>query len=116
MAVVAYTPIARGSVKGDTVASIGKLMARPRRRSGLRWLVQQDVTVIPAHFASRAAAENFAIFDFALSDAEMTEIAGLARRGGRIIDSSFPGSPQWDRYPLCRAQSPRATWTRGDRS
>ena len=38
--------------------------------------------------------ENLAIFDFELSDAEMREIAGLARPGGRIVDWSY--SPKWD--------------------
>ena len=40
--------------------------------------------------------ENFAVFDFALTAAEMAEIGGLARRDGRIIDYAFSGSPNWD--------------------
>ena len=39
-------------------------------------------------------AENFANVEFNLSDAEMKEIAGLARPGGRIVDWSW--SPKWD--------------------
>jgi hypothetical protein len=34
------------------------------------------------------------LFDFELSDAEMREIAGLARGGGRIVDWTW--SPNWD--------------------
>jgi hypothetical protein len=26
----------------------------------------------------------------------MTEIAALARRGGRIVDCAYSGSPKWD--------------------
>ena len=34
-------------------------------------------------------SENLAIFDFVLSEAEMAEIAGLARRDGRIVDYAY---------------------------
>jgi diketogulonate reductase-like aldo/keto reductase len=40
--------------------------------------------------------ENAAIFDFALSEQEMAEIAALARRDGRIVDYSYSGAPSWD--------------------
>ena len=41
-------------------------------------------------------SENLAIFDFEFSEAEMAEIARLARRDGRIVDYAYSGSPQWD--------------------
>ena len=42
------------------------------------------------------AAENFAIFDFALSASEMAAIHALAQPGGRIV--SPPGlAPVWDK-------------------
>jgi diketogulonate reductase-like aldo/keto reductase len=41
-------------------------------------------------------SENFAIFDFLLSETEMAEIAGPARRDGRIVDYAYSGSPNWD--------------------
>ncbi len=97
MAVVAYSPIARGNIKGDVVLTrIGKAHGKTAAQVCLRYLVQQEVAVIPRTSKRERLEENFAIFDFALSDAEMTEIAGLARRGGRIIDWSFSGSPEWD--------------------
>ncbi len=40
--------------------------------------------------------ENITIFDFALSDAEMNDVASLARRDGRLLNWSYSGSPQWD--------------------
>ena len=45
---------------------------------------------------SKAArlAENLAIFDFALSDAEMAGIAALARPDGRVVNP--PHAPKWD--------------------
>jgi diketogulonate reductase-like aldo/keto reductase len=59
----------------------------------LRWLVQQAIVVIPRTSKRERLEENFALFDFELSDAEMRQIAGLAR-GDRIVDWTW--SPKWD--------------------
>ena len=94
-AVVAYSPIARGGAKGDKVLEkIGKTHGKSAAQISLRWLVQQGIVVIPRTSKVERLEENFALFDFELSDAEMREIAGLARRGGRIVDWTW--SPDWD--------------------
>jgi diketogulonate reductase-like aldo/keto reductase len=95
MAVVAYSPIARGGAQGDKVLErIGKSHGKTAAQVCLRWLVQQGIVVIPRTSRMERLKENFALFDFELSDAEMREIAGLARRGGRIVDWTW--SPRWD--------------------
>jgi 2,5-diketo-D-gluconate reductase B len=95
MAVVAYSPIARGGAKGDKVLErIGKAHGKTAAQVCLRWLTQQDIVVIPRTSKVERLQENLANLDFDLSDAEMKEIAGLARRGGRIVDWSW--SPKWD--------------------
>jgi 2,5-diketo-D-gluconate reductase B len=97
MAVVAYSPIARGGLKNDKVlARIGKAHGKTAAQVGLRFLVQQGVVVIPRTSRVERLSENFAIFDFELSDAEMAEIAALASRDGRIVDYAYSGSPKWD--------------------
>jgi len=97
MAVVAYSPIARGNAKNDAVlARIGQEHGKTAAQVCLRFLVQQDVVVIPRTSKIERLEENLSIFDFALTDAEMSEIAGLAHRDGRIVDWSFSGSPKWD--------------------
>jgi diketogulonate reductase-like aldo/keto reductase len=58
--------------------------------------VQRGIVVIPRTSRVERLSENLAIFDFALSEAEMAEIAGLARRDGRIVDYAYSGSPNWD--------------------
>src|SRR6266540_3182858 len=63
---------------------------------GLRFLVQQDIAVIPRTSRIERLEENFALFDFELSDAEMAEIAALASHDGRIVDYAYSGSPKWD--------------------
>ena len=95
MAAVAYSPIAKGSTKSDSVLTrIGKAYGKTGAQVSLRWLMQQGVGAIPRTSKVERLAENIDIFDFELTDAEMREIAGLARPGGRLVDWAW--SPKWD--------------------
>lgn len=97
MAVVAYCPLARGSAKNSGVlARIGQRHGKSAAQVSLRFLVQQQIVVIPRTSRLERLSENFAIFDFELTAAEMAEIAALASRGGRIVDYAFTGPPKWD--------------------
>jgi 2,5-diketo-D-gluconate reductase B len=97
MAVVAYSPVARGGVKRDKVlAKIAAAHDKTAAQVALRFLVQQGIVVIPRTSRVERLKENLAIFDFALGKAEMAEIARLAHRDGRIVDYAFSGSPKWD--------------------
>jgi 2,5-diketo-D-gluconate reductase B len=95
MAVVAYSPISRGSAKNDALlARIGKAHGKSAAQVCLRWLVQQDIVVIPRTSKPERLKENFSILDFELSAAEMNQIVALANPRGRVVDWS--GSPKWD--------------------
>jgi 2,5-diketo-D-gluconate reductase B len=97
MAVVAYSPIARGGAKNDKVlGQIGAAHGKTAAQVCLRFLVQQGIVVIPRTSKVERLSENAAIFDFTLSDAEMTDIAALASGDGRIIDWAFSGRAKWD--------------------
>jgi 2,5-diketo-D-gluconate reductase B len=97
IAVVAYSPIARGSARNDKLlARIGAAHGKTAAQVCLRYLVQQDIVVIPRTSKEQRLSENAAIFDFALSAAEMREIAALARSDDRIVDWSYSGRSQWD--------------------
>jgi diketogulonate reductase-like aldo/keto reductase len=74
--------------------SIGKTHGKSAAQVSLRWLIQQGIVVIPRTSRIERLEENFSLFDFTLSDTEMRDIAGLARRGGRIVDWTW--SPHWD--------------------
>src|SRR3974390_1929918 len=95
MAVVAYSPVARGGVKGDKLLErIGEVHKKTATQVCLRWLTQQGIAALPRPSTVERLQENFTIFDFRLSDTERKKIAGLARRGGRLVDWSY--SPDWD--------------------
>ncbi len=95
IAVVAYSPIARGSAQGDAVLEkIGMAHNKIAAQISLRWLVQQNVVVIPRTSKVRRLEENLAIFDFTLSAQEMAEIGALSQRGRRIVNLAH--APKWD--------------------
>ncbi len=95
MAVVAYSPVARGRIKNDeTLAAIGQPHGKTAAQVCLRWLVQQNVSAIPRTSRIERLSENIDIFDFALSDEEMGHISGMASAKGRLTDFGF--APKWD--------------------
>ena len=86
MSVTAYSPIARGRVKGDAVLGrIGKAHGKSAAQVCLRYLVQQQLIVIPKTSRPERLKENFEIFDFALTPAEIKDIAALASPHGNIV-------------------------------
>ncbi|MES2750549.1 MAG: aldo/keto reductase [Pseudomonadota bacterium] len=95
LALVAYSPVARGRVKNaEALNRIGARYGKTAAQVCLRWLVQQNVAAIPRTSKIERLSENIAIFDFTLSSAEMEEIFAMGTRGGRIADFGF--APKWD--------------------
>ena len=94
--ITAWSPLAQGKVAGDPVLiEIGEAHGKTPGQVTLRWQVQQGVVTIPRTRNPARLAENFDIFDFALSDAEMARISALARPDGRLgdwLDKAF----EWD--------------------
>jgi 2,5-diketo-D-gluconate reductase B len=96
MALVAYSPIAKGRIKGDqTLARIGADHGKTTAQVCLRWLVQQNVAAIPRTSRIERLSENIDIFDFALSDEEMQQIFAMGSAKGRF--TNFGLAPDWDR-------------------
>jgi diketogulonate reductase-like aldo/keto reductase len=95
LALVAYSPIAKGKIKGeDTLTRIGEAHGKTAAQVCLRWLVQQGVSAIPRTSRVERLSENLAVFDFELSDGEMNEIFALGSPSGRLTNFAF--APQWD--------------------
>jgi 2,5-diketo-D-gluconate reductase B len=95
MAVVAYSPIAKGRIKNDaTLARIGQAYGKTAAQVCLRWLVQQNVAAIPRTSRIERLSENIDIFDFALSDQEMAQLSAMGSAKGRLTNFGF--APEWD--------------------
>ncbi|MBP0583376.1 aldo/keto reductase [Labrys sp. LIt4] len=96
VAITAYFGMADGAVPRDPVLqTIGARYGKSAAQVGLRWLIQQGHIALSKTARPERVAENFGVFDFALSDADMAAIAKLARPDGRLV--SPPGlAPAWD--------------------
>ena len=61
----------------------------------LRWLIERDVVSIPKSVRRERLRENFAVFDFALDDADHEMIASLDTRASSFIDHRDPSVVKW---------------------
>ena len=92
IAVEAWAPIARGKVVEDaTITGIADRLGRTPAQVALRWHVQRGDIVFPKTVTPERMRENFDIFDFELSDDDMSAITALDRgedgRGGPHPDT-----------------------------
>ena len=96
----AYCGMAVGRVFSDPVLEeISKARGRTVAQIVLRWLLQQEGVVALSRTTSPGrTANNAAVFDFALTAAEMAAIHGLAETNSRIVSPSGL-SPAWDPTP-----------------
>jgi 2,5-diketo-D-gluconate reductase B len=94
---VAYCPLARGRMFEDKVlGDIARAHGRGIAQIALRWLIQQNVVAIPFSQNPQRIADNFNVFDFELSDDEMSRIAALKRPDGRIANPVERVAGGWD--------------------
>jgi len=76
--VEAWSPIAQGAVLDDaTIGEIAKAHDKTPSQVTLRWHVQRGDIIFPKSMRRERMEENFAIFDFELSEDEMSKISGL---------------------------------------
>jgi 2,5-diketo-D-gluconate reductase B len=92
----AYSPIARGRVVGNPVIErIARSHGRTPIQVTLRWLIQQgDVVAIPKSTGVERLKENFAVFDFGLTDDEMERMSTLG--GSSHIVNDRNSVARWD--------------------
>lgn len=80
IATEAWSPIAQGGVLDDPViTAIADAHRRTAAQVVLRWHVQLGNIVFPKSVTPERIRENFEIFDFELSDAELGQISALNR-------------------------------------
>ena len=76
----AWSPIAQGTVLDDEViVSIAEKVDKSPAQVTLRWHIQRGDIVFPKSVTRSRVEENFAIFDFELSDDDMRSITELDR-------------------------------------
>ncbi|XP_049423323.1 aldo-keto reductase family 1 member D1-like isoform X2 [Epinephelus fuscoguttatus] len=88
-------------LEDELLASIAKKYNKTTAQVALRFNIQRGVVVIPKSFNPARIKENFQIFDFSLSEAEMKAIEGL-NKNIRFVEllmwSDHPEYPFHDEY------------------
>jgi len=85
----AWTPIGKNTalLEEQTIVAIARELQKTPAQVVLRWHVQLGVLPIPKSATSSRQAENIAIEDFRLNEAQMSAISALNRTDGRIFDA-----------------------------
>ncbi|WP_402373387.1 aldo/keto reductase [Isoptericola rhizosphaerae] len=80
----AWSPLGRGRVLEDpTIARIAENLGRTPAQVVLRWHIERGDVVFPKSVTPARVEENFRLFDFELSQADMADITALDR-GERV--------------------------------
>ena len=75
IAVTAYTPLSRGALTGhQALEAAAERHGKTAAQVALKWLVQKDVVVIPKASSREHLRANMDLFDWQLSDSEMSEL------------------------------------------
>ena len=78
IAVEAWSPIGQGRVLDDpAIRSVAERAGKTPAQVVLRWHIQRGDIVFPKSVTPSRVKENFDIFDFELSDADITDISAL---------------------------------------
>jgi 2,5-diketo-D-gluconate reductase A len=78
VATESWSPLAQGQLlANETIAAVAARHGRTPAQAILRWHLQLGNVVIPKSVTPKRIRENFELFDFELSDEDMTEIAAL---------------------------------------
>ena len=97
--VMAWGPLggqgAEGIVKSELLAGIGAKYNKTAAQVALRWLTQRGIVAIPKSTHKDRMAQNFDIFDFTLSEDDMSQIATLNQQDAGFINF---GDPQFVKY------------------
>jgi 2,5-diketo-D-gluconate reductase A len=80
IAIEAWSPIAQGAVLDDpAIVEIAERLGRTPAQVVLRWHLQRDAIVIPKSVTPARMRENFELFDFELTPADIERIDALDR-------------------------------------
>lgn len=96
--IMSWGPFAEGKndyFQNPTLKEIGEKYGKSVAQTALRFLIQSGVVVIPKSVRKERMAENFAVFDFALSDGEMEQIAALDTGESLFFSHYDPQTVEW---------------------
>lgn len=96
--VQAWAPFAEGRnnlFHTEVLLEIGTRYSKSVGQVVLRWLIQRGIAALAKTVREERMAENFAVFDFELSDAEMARIATLDTNTSSFFSHRDPAIVKW---------------------
>lgn len=86
VAIESYSPLGRGAVLNDPVIrNIASVYGKSPAQIIIRWHLQQGLIPLPKTASSARVRENFDVFDFMLSPAEIDAITSCDKPDGKIL-------------------------------
>ncbi len=85
----------KGLFENEVLAEIGKKYGKTAAQVTLRWEIQRGITVIPKSVRKERMEENFNVFDFTLSDEDMTKIQTLDQKESSFFSHTDPNMVEW---------------------
>ncbi len=94
----AWAPLGEG--RGDlftnpVITEIGRKYGKTAAQVILRWELQRGIVVIPKSVHIERMQENFNVFDFELSSADMETMATLDRKQSSFFSHTEPAMVEW---------------------
>jgi len=96
--VQAWAPFAEGRnhlFQNEVLVEIGARYGKSVGQVVLRWLMQRGISALAKTVRKERMAENLAVFDFALSDADMARIATLDTNTSSFFSHRDPAIVKW---------------------
>lgn len=93
-----WAPFAEGKAdffNNEVLTTIGKKYGKTVAQVTLRWMIQRNIVVIPKSVTPARMKQNFEVFDFELSDDDMTIIAALDTNTSHFFDHRDPNMVKW---------------------
>ena len=84
-----------GMFEEPVLTEIGKQYGKSAAQVILRWELQRGIVVIPKSVHKERMEENFRVFDFSLSDADMQKIAALDKKQSSFFSHTDPKMVEW---------------------
>lgn len=84
-----------GLFTNETIAAIGKKYNKTVAQVILRWEIQRGIVVIPKSVHIERMEQNFNIFDFELSNEDMSIMATLDKRQSSFFSHTDPNMVEW---------------------
>lgn len=84
-----------GLFENETLNAIGTKYGKTTAQVMLRWQIQRGIVVIPKSTHYERMVENLNVFDFALSDEDMSVIATLDKNESSFFSHSDPAMVEW---------------------